>query len=114
MSRINILFFILILTISFKIALFDVNCFSRCLTCTFEGNENNHNCDLCNNGFYFKLDGKANTCYSRPEVPENYYLNSGSLFFEPCHERCQTCNDGNSPSDDNTQCILCNNGLSID
>lgn len=113
MSRINILFFILILTISFKIVLLNVNCFSRCLTCTFEGNENNHNCDLCKNSlnYYFRLDGKANTCYSKSEVPENYYINSGSLSFEPCHERCQTCIDGNSPSSDSTQCIICSNGL---
>ena len=106
----NLFSFFFILIISFKIVFPNINCFYKCSTCDFEGNEDNHNCKTCATNYNFLLDGIPNRCYERTEIPNNYYINSISGYFEPCHIRCKTCNDGVSPTDDNNQCVTCESG----
>jgi hypothetical protein len=104
MSNINLFFSFFLIVIFFK-ETFEVCDTTKCQTCT------GGICSICKAPYHFKLGDNTGTCYSKSEVGENYYVNYVSLKFEPCNGRCQTCNDGNTPTEANNQCITCISGL---
>ena len=103
MSNINLFFSFYLIVIFFK-ETFET-CPPRCRC-----NSGDDTCINCLAPYHFKLGDNTGTCYAKSEIGENYYVNHVSLKFEPCNERCQTCNDGNTPTDTNNQCITCKAG----
>lgn len=103
MSNINLFFSFFLIVIFFKDT-FQV-CDSNCQTCTDDI------CSNCKASYHFLLGDDTGRCYAKSEIGENYYVNHVSLKFEPCNGRCQTCSDGNTPTDTNNQCITCKTGL---
>jgi len=106
MSNEYLFYSFFLIVIFFKEA-FEACSNSRCQSCT----TGSDSCISCNSPYHFKLDDNSGTCYAKSELGENYYVNHVSLRFEPCNERCQTCKDGNTPTDTNNQCITCVSGL---
>jgi len=106
MSNEYLFYSFFLIVIFFKEA-FEACSNSRCQSCT----AGSVSCISCNSPYHFKLDDDSGTCYAKSELGENYYVNHVSLRFEQCNERCQTCKDGNTPTDTNNQCITCASGL---
>ena len=82
-------------------------CEESCLECNFTlvGNNNNHYCTKCNNGYYpfyeiTNANNKKNfNCYqtNSPEV-SRAYLSRGVFYF--CNETCSSCENANN-------CLTC-------
>ena len=96
----NIFIFILILIISNNI-IFNQSCYDRCLQCEDAGNEDNHNCKKCRYDYHF-LPGEGAYCFSRTEakLKGNYHVNTQTNNYELCHERCEECLDGDTPTNE--------------
>ena len=73
----------------------------KCNNCIFpyffSGNESN-------------LEPSKKYCYHLSDFPENYYIDPLTNLIEKCNERCKTCQNLKTPSDDDHKCILCNEG----
>ena len=69
-------------------------CYKTCETCfDCDGNEEEHKCNLCINGYYKKVDGN-NNCYTEEEKRQlfpNYFLNKDINKFDKCYFSCGTC-----------------------
>ena len=108
----NCLFsFILILIISYN-NIFNLDCYERCSECDNTGNAENHNCKSCKYDYHFLPDSDS-TCTSREEAKliGNFYVNIATNRYEECYGRCQTCSDGNTPTDTSMQCSSCATGF---
>ena len=112
MSDVNFNFYkFIILILSIKITL-NVDCHERCLSCDFPAAEDTHNCITCKYDFHF-LPNDNTFCLSRTEAREIgiYHVNSITNDFEKCHDRCQACSDGVTPTDTAQYCTACKTGL---
>ena len=107
----NIFIFILILIISNNI-IFNQSCYDRCLQCEDAGNEDNHNCKKCRYDYHF-LPGEGAYCFSRTEakLKGNYHVNTQTNNYELCHERCEECLDGDTPTNETQYCSECKEGF---
>ena len=76
-------------------------CFSSCSLCYGQGNDDNHNCQNCNEDYYFK-DGTKN-CYQINYKEQGYYL-SNNIFY-PCNNYCKTCSSEEKSNSQN--CLTC-------
>ena len=69
-------------------------CYKTCETCfDCDGNEEEHKCNICINGYYKKVDGN-NNCYTEEEKKilfPNYFLNKDINKFDKCYFSCGTC-----------------------
>ena len=68
-------------------------------------------CIKCNNGYYLKEDD--NTCINT--LIEGYYLDSYTISYKKCHEKCRTCSEGPIYYSDrleyeDTKCDICITG----
>ena len=111
MFKINYLYFILILILISHKIIHQEGCYVRCIDCNYErGDYSNQNCVSCKYDFHFLFENDYQ-CYSREEVRNmgigGYYVNSATNRYDKCHENCQTCTDGNTPTDADQQCSKC-------
>ena len=68
----------------------DKECYPSCQTCfPYKHNDENHQCETCKPGYYFKED--TNNCYQK--VDEYYYFDEERGIFSHCHENCLTCSN---------------------
>lgn len=84
-------------------------CYPSCKTCMFLGNQDNHNCSLCKDGYGF-IPNTAN-CYLPNEKP-NYYQatdSNGNVIYLECGNNCLTCTGQKTQLSDN--CIKCKDGM---
>ena len=93
----NFIFFVIIIL---RRILSQIQCHSRCKTCTIEGDTFNHNCDICMDDTY-KLEN-TNNCYYTYELP-NYYYDNVNQILKRCQSPCYECSDENN-------CISCERG----
>ena len=88
-------------------------CYIRCDSCEEEGDEIIHNCLVCktSENYYF-IHGISLQCYTKEEANKigSYYRNIATNEFEECHEVCQSCYDGNTPTELDNRCITCKDG----
>ena len=88
-------------------------CSTRCDSCDHEGDEIIHNCLVCktSENYYF-IHGIPLQCYTKEEANKigSYYRNIATNEFEECHEVCQSCYDGNTPTELDNRCITCKDG----
>ena len=68
-------------------------CHSDCKTCSRNYTESSSNCDSCNNGEFYLLDGN---CIS--VCPEGYYptISNSIKICVKCYKHCKSCNQGES------------------
>ena len=83
-------------------------CYFSCSRCSeSELDADNHNCDKCASGFYYKYDTKS--CYNNTILEEGYYFDDFTIneneepTYKRCYEKCQTCN--NTIIESNMNCI---------
>ena len=92
------------------------------ITCEFCSEESkSHNlCVTCNEDYYPKMNDANNidndigifiNCYNDLTISDNYYLNSISRQYEPCHSNCIKCSGGGTDRDNN--CTICKEGYSL-
>ncbi len=67
------------------------DCYSSCKKCSKGGDENNHNCDECKEGYAYVDDDEGN-CYNKEELIEGYH-EVGPGHYIKCHENCISCAD---------------------
>jgi len=82
-------------------------CYYTCDTCSEQsGNEKDHKCITCKNGFYF-IEG-TNNCYDK--IDTKYYFDDEQQVFLPCYRSCLTCS---TKQDDifHQNCLSCENGF---
>lgn len=78
----------------------NAQCYESCETCSNEiGNEENHQCRTCKEGFFFK--DNSNNCY-QGNVPFLFF-NSQIKKYKNCLSHCYSCND-------DTSCNICQEG----
>ena len=85
-------------------------CYHICKKCSNYGNDdNNQNCDICIDNYYFEYNTK--NCYNISYLEKGYYLDTFTIDynelpkFKKCYENCGTCS--NYLIDNNMNCILC-------
>ncbi len=80
-------------------------CYNKCKKCSKGGNDDNHNCDVCVNGYYFVYN-KVGYCVSENDKPEDTYFDNTTNTFERCYDRCKSCSiGGNSNNHNCNRCI---------
>ena len=96
---------------AFKLSL---ECYESCEECGYtEGTSEHHQCETCKSGYYFiSLADHEDNCYTKEEtVPfGSFYVNQITNTLEECHEVCQTCLDGFTPTEINNRCYTCKPG----
>ena len=97
--------------ISTKICSFTLGtkCFNSCYECNDSGDETNHNCIECKEGYY-KLE-TTNNCFSESNKPDDIYLTQdlgGNKIFKKCSENCTKCNTKDGLTEN---CIECNSSF---
>lgn len=75
-------------------------CYYTCKTCTYMGNNINHNCDECKEGYLLLYN--TNNCYQ--SLP-GYYIGNNSTLI-PCSSHCAYCLDADN-------CYLCEQGYTF-
>ena len=80
-------------------------CDETCKSCRQEGI-----CDICNDGYYFKLDENKIVDKSKciNEIPTFYFFDRRDNYYKPCYKSCQTCYDSGTESSNN--CVTCRSG----
>ena len=73
-----------------EIPIYD-DCYSSCKKCSKGGDENNHNCEECKEGFAYIDDNKSN-CYDKKELQPGYHEVDPDHYIK-CHENCISCID---------------------
>jgi hypothetical protein len=76
-------------------------CYSTCLSCNTLGDEVNHHCLTCLNGYYPKIDS-INNCYT--DIQNYYYLDENNIY-QKCYPTCLTCLTLGSATDN--KCVTC-------
>ena len=94
----------------------EIVCYKSCQKCEMGGDDTNHNCETCKISEQYYAISKAgyeNQCYKKEESSQfgSYYVNRVTNTLEECHEVCQTCLDGNTPTEKNNRCITCKEGF---
>ena len=77
------------------------DCYHLCESCSKKGDDNQHNCDTCYEGYY--LFNFTNCINKFPA--ENYYFDRNNLTYYMCDIRCATCEKGGNQFTSN--CIKC-------
>ena len=90
-----------------EIPIYD-DCYSSCAKCSKAGNETNHNCDKCKEGFVYIDDDKSN-CYNKSLLNEGYHEEDKDKYIK-CHDNCISCTQ--KPSGDKQYCTECRNNVS--
>ena len=87
------------------------DCYSTCLDCHEPGNNDDHLCDICDNGrgYYFKQDDDKKNCYTGTTIDEGYYLDSSDKIYKKCSNRCKRCNGYGD--DYQSNCAECNDNF---
>ena len=67
------------------------DCYFSCKKCSKGGDENNHNCDECKEGYAY-IDDNENNCYDEDELKEGYHEVEPGHYIK-CHENCISCDD---------------------
>ena len=75
-------------------------CFSSCLTCDILGDENEHNCNSCKEGYYPIIHNNEKNCYKNPI---GYYLKEEENKYYPCGNNCSMCEINSN----NIKCTSC-------
>ena len=85
------------------------------ITCKFCSSESKkyHLCVSCDTdgGYYPKIDDENNigtfiNCYNNEKIPNGYYLNTTTKYYEKCYETCKNCSGFGDEKDNNcTECI---------
>ena len=84
-------------------------CYERCKKCERRGDNNDHKCTECSNGYY--LLENTQFCYqSINDLPSiNYFLDIENNIFKKCHDNCKKCEKlGNN---DENYCTECKEGF---
>ena len=80
-------------------------CFKTCFSCFGEGNENEHNCKICNNPYHF-IYYKKGKCITEEEKPKNTYLNKKTNTYELCYQKCSICEEkGDNINNNCKECL---------
>ena len=77
------------------------DCYHLCASCSKGGNDTQHNCDTCYEGYY--LFNFTNCINKAPA--ENYYFDRNKFTYYMCDIRCATCIKGGNEFTSN--CIKC-------
>ena len=68
------------------------SCYSSCETCNYVGNDIEHQCSQCKEGYYFKE--QSTSCYSNLQY--GYYLDTLSNTYRHCPDNCKLCDNSTS------------------
>ena len=86
-----------------------VQCYPRCATCDYAGNDTQHNCTSCvkddeNNTYLYFIEDKKGQCITTGEKPNNSYIDNDTIYY--CYETCGKCEEkGNKESHKCTDCL---------
>ncbi len=67
-------------------------CYITCYSCFDKGNDNEHNCKICNDPYHFIYNEKGK-CITENEKPTNTYLDKESNTYQLCYQRCSSCKE---------------------
>ena len=90
-----------------EIPIYD-DCYFSCAKCSKGGNETNHNCDKCKEGFAYIDDDKSN-CYNKSLLNEGYHEIDKDKYIK-CHDNCISCKQ--KFSRDKQYCTECRKNVS--
>jgi hypothetical protein len=79
-------------------------CYNSCLKCKLKGDDLNHNCLKCKDGYAYLIDNQ-NNCYLNEIVIPGYYFDTALGIFNYCYTTCNTCSGPGTAS--NPNCIDC-------
>ena len=65
------------------------DCYYTCAKCSKGGDENNHNCLKCKDGFAY-IDNDTSNCYDINDLGEGYHQVEKDHFIK-CHNNCISC-----------------------
>ena len=83
-------------------------CYNTCLTCSKDGNSQNHNCDECKTNYFF-IETEPYNCITESEKPLHFYLDANvPKTYRKCYETCDACLFGGNYSNHN--CTSCKKG----
>ena len=86
-----------------------VQCYPRCATCDYNGNDTQHNCTSCvkddeNNTYLYFIEDKPGQCITNGEKPNNTYIENDTIYY--CYKTCGKCEEkGNEESHKCTDCL---------
>ena len=94
-----------------EIPIYD-DCYFSCAKCSQGGNDTNHNCDECIEGFVHIDDENydKNNCYNKSELNDGYHEKDKDTYIK-CHENCISCTQ--KPQGDKQYCTECRNNVSF-
>jgi hypothetical protein len=79
-------------------------CFETCTECTDQGDEHNHQCKSCKDGFVSKEDDPT-SCFKADKDMIGYYLDKKDNMFKQCYNDCAECTGpGNIKTPNCTKC----------
>ena len=90
-----------------EIPIYD-DCYISCEKCSKAGNETNHNCDVCKDGFVH-IDNDTSNCYNKSELEEGYHEEDKDKYIK-CHENCISCTQ--KPEGNKQYCTECRSNVS--
>ena len=67
------------------------DCYTSCKKCSKGGDEKNHKCEECKEGFAYIDEDKTN-CYDKNELKQGYHEIEPDHYIK-CHENCISCID---------------------
>ena len=84
------------------------DCYFSCAKCSKKGNETNHNCEKCKEGFAY-IDDDTSNCYNKSNLKEGYHQVDNDRYIK-CHDNCISCTQ--KPSRNQQFCTECRNNVS--
>jgi hypothetical protein len=84
-------------------------CYRTCSSCVTLGDKNNHQCVLCSDGYYKKIDGIDSNCFYKGDILLYYFFDSSAGVFNKCNDSCLACDKASDNSSHN--CLKCKQGL---
>lgn len=88
----------------------NLGCYTSCGSCKSTGDEKNHSCVTCREGYY-KEQG-TNNCYKNP--PNGMFFDSVEKAYKSCYHLCESCfGEGNEKDQKCLKCKLGYSSLSI-
>jgi hypothetical protein len=66
------------------------SCYKTCKTCDIMGDEVNHHCTTCADG-YFPLEDNRSLCYKNNKLIDRYVFSGEDLMFKRCFNSCYNC-----------------------
>ena len=85
-----------------EIPIYD-DCYSSCAKCSKGGNETNHNCDKCKEGFVY-INNVTSNCYNKSTLDEGFHEVDKDHYIK-CHQNCISCIA--EPSGNKQYCTEC-------